>query len=111
MNEERAFEYQTKRPLKVAIFLVLSFVLGFALWSYFYPVIIYSAIFWCGAILMGIPFYVAAEGLGSLGLNGKWLNNWPRPLRICFAVFWLLICMAVLGLVLGLLSSLIVSTS
>jgi hypothetical protein len=111
MNEEGAFQDQTKRPMKVAICLVISFFLGFALWSYFYPVIIYSAIFWVGAILIGIPFYVAAEGLGSLGLNAKWLNNWSRLLRICFAVFWVLICMAILGLVIGLLSSLVAPTS
>jgi len=111
MNEQWSFEDKSKRPLKVSVFLVLSFILGFALWAYFYPVISYSALFWVGAILMGFPIYVAAEGMGNLGLNAKWLKNRSRFLRISFAVLWVLICMALFVLLIGLLSSLVVAES
>ena len=111
MNEEWSFEDKSKRPLKVSAFLVLSFILGFALWAYFYPVFSYSVLFWVGAVLMGFPIYIAAEGLGSLGLNAKWLKDRSRFLRISFAIIWVLICMAIFGLVIGLLSSLVVAQS
>jgi polyferredoxin len=111
MNEEWSFEDKSKRPLKVSAFLVLLFILGFALWAYFYPVTSSSALFWVGAILMGFPIFIAAEGLGSLGLNAKWLKNRSGFLRISFAIFWVLICMAIFGLVVGLLSSLVVAES
>jgi len=111
MNEEWNFEDKSKRPLKVSAFLVLSFILGFALWAYFYPVTSFSALFWVGAILLGFPIYIAAEGLGSLGLNANWLKNKSRFLRISFAVFWVLICMALFALLIGLLSSLVVAES
>lgn len=111
MNDEWTLEGKSKRPIKVWGYLVLSFILGFASWAYFYPIIVYSAVFWVGAVLMGFPVYVAAESFGSLGLNVKWLNNWPRSLRISFGVFWILFFMAIFGLVIGFLSALVVPTS
>ncbi len=97
-----------KRPVKATALLVLSFALGFALWAYFYPVTTGSTIFWIGAVLMGVPIYCVAEGMGSLVLNAKYLNKWPRFLRISFGVVWGLSCIAVLGLVIFLLSSMLV---
>lgn len=108
MSEEWSFEEKSKRPLKVSVLLVFSFILGFALWAYFYPVTSSSALFWVGVILMGFPIYVAAEGMGSLGLNARWLQNRSRFLRLSFAVFWVIFCMAVFGLLISLLSSLVV---
>lgn len=108
MREEWSFVEKSKRPLTVSVLLVFSFIFGFALWAYFYPVSSESALFWVGVILMGFPLYIAAEGMGSLGLNARWLQNRSRLLRLSFAVLWVIFCMAIFSLIIGLISSLVV---
>ena len=83
------------------------FVIGFVLWLSVYPVGYRSAIFWVGAVLMAIPGYVAGEGLGSLGLESKFAKKLPRVLRILFGVFWVLVCLVIFWLILGLLTSMV----
>jgi len=107
MNEKFTFEGKSKKPIKVTVYLVLSFIIGFILWVCFYPVNAYSTIFWLGATVMGFPIYVAVEGLGALGLNAKWVKILPRFLRIIFGVFWVLVCISIIGLAIGLLSSML----
>ena len=108
MNEEWNFEEKSSRSAKALILLIVSFVIGLAIWACFFPVVTYSAIFWVGAVLMGLPFYCAAEGLGSFGLERKFLKNWPRFLRLFYGVVWVLICMAICILFIGVLSSMLV---
>ena len=104
MSEGWIQENKSKRTAKVAAYLTLLFCAGFGLWAYFYPVAIYSAIFWLGVILMGIPIYIAAESIGSLGLNAKFVRKLSKFSRILFGVVWVLCGFAIFSLVVGLLS-------
>jgi hypothetical protein len=108
MNEEWNFEEKSSRSIKATVILIVSFVIGVSVWAYFFPVITYSAVFWVGIVLMGLPLYCAAEGLGNLGLDRKFLKNWPRFLRLTYGVIWVLICMAICIAVIGVLSSMLV---
>ncbi len=56
---------------------------------------------------MAIPVYVAAESLGSFGLGASFVKRLPRSVRIIFGVLWVLICLLVISVVLGLLSSMV----
>jgi hypothetical protein len=56
---------------------------------------------------MGLPALVFAEGLGSFGLNAQWLKKTPKFIRLSFGVFWVLICMAIFSLIIGLLTSMV----
>jgi len=108
MNEKWNFEERLSRSIKSLVLLILSFVIGFALWFYFYPVVTNSVVFWVGAVLMGCPIYCAGEGLGSFGLNLKLLNSWPKSLRILFGVIWVLVCMTIFIIIIGALVSMLV---
>jgi len=104
MNSQNIFR-ETQKTSKVAIaVLLMMFIGGFALWCVLYPVVYDSIIFWVGAVLMAIPGYIATESFGSLGLNAGFIKNLPRSARILFGVFWMLVCLLLFGLVLGLLS-------
>jgi hypothetical protein len=90
------------------LILVAMFTTGFSGWLFLSPVIFGSAIFWIGAVLMGIPSYVAGENLGSFGLDSRFANKLSSSARIMFGVFWILFCLLVYGVVLGFLSPMVV---
>ena len=92
--------------LAIAI-LVAMFLAGFALWLVLYPVTSGSIVFWAGAVLMAVPGYVAVESLVSLGLGANFVKKLPRSARIIFGVFWVLICLLIISVVLGILSSMV----
>ena len=93
---------------KVAIAVLLAmFIVGFSLWLLLYPIVNGSIVFWVGAVLMIVPGYVAAENLGSLGLEANFLKELPRFARMLFGVFWVLLCLLIFGLVLILLSAMV----
>jgi len=108
MNEEWNFEEKSSRSIKALALLIVSFVIGLAIWAYFFPVITYSAVFWVGAVLMSLPLYCAVEGLGSFGLDRKFVKNWPILFRLFYGVVWVLICMAICISVVVALSSMLV---
>lgn len=83
------------------------FVAGLSLWLLLYPVVSGSIIFWLGAVLMAIPSYVAAESLGSLGLGANFVKKLPQYARIIFGVLWVVICLLIISVVLGFLSSMV----
>jgi len=78
MNGKWPFNKQTKRLTIVVVGLALSFIAGVVLWGVLAPVEKYSAVFWLGIILLGLPFYCAAEGLGSLGLDSHFVKSWQK---------------------------------
>ncbi len=108
MNEEWNLEGKSSRSIKAVVLLILAFMIGLAVWVYFFPIITYSPVFWLGAVLMGLPLYCAAEGLGSFGLDREFLNKFPRFLRIIYGVIWVLVCMAICIVVVCALSSMLV---
>jgi hypothetical protein len=108
MNEEWNFEEKSSRSNKAVAVLIISFLIGLTLWAYFFPVVIYSGIFWVGAVLMGFPVYCAGEGLGSFGLDRKCIKSWPRFLRIIYGVIWVFLCMVIFIVIIGALSSMLV---
>ena len=107
MGKQIIFTEEQKISKIVVFLLVTSFVAGFVLWLFMYPISYGSLIFWVGAILMAIPGYVAGESLGSMGLMSNFSRNLPKVLRIFFGVFWVIVCLLIFGVVLGLLSSMI----
>ena len=108
MKEDWNFEKKSTWSIKALFLSIFSFVIGFALWVYFFPVVSYSVIFWVGAVLMGCPVYCAGEALGSFGLELKFLNSWPKSLRILFGVIWVLVCMTIFIIIIGVLASMLV---
>ena len=107
MTEGWTRENKSKKTIKLAAYLTLLFCLGFGLWVYYYPIAIYSPIFWLGVILMGIPIYIAAESIGSLGLNAKFVKELSRFSRILFGLVWILSGLVIFSLVVGLLSTMV----
>ncbi len=67
--------------------LVIMFTTGFSGWLFLSPVIFGSAIFWIGAVLMGIPSYVVGENLGLFGLDSQFANRLSSSARIMVGVF------------------------
>lgn len=108
MNEKCNLEEKSSRLIKAITILVVSFVIGVAVWAYFSPIITYSIVYWIGFILMGLPICCAAEGLVGLGLNWNFAKNWSRFLRLIYGVIWVLICMAACMIVINVLSSMLV---
>ena len=107
MESRKIFTEEEHNSKIVILVFSLMFFLGLALWVVFTPVIYGSVIFWLGAILMGVPGYLAGEGLGSFGLGSNFIKNISRTGRIIFGVIWVLFCVSIYSLVLGGLSVLV----
>ncbi len=108
MKGDWNFEEKSTWSIKALVVSIFSFVIGFALWVYFFPVVSYSVVFWVRAVLMGCPIYCAGEALGSFGLELEFFNSWPKSLRILFGVIWVLVCMAIFIIIIGALASMLV---
>ena len=107
MGKQIIFTEERKVSKIVILILITLFVAGFVLWLFMYPISYGSVIYWVGAVLMAIPGYVAGESLGSMGLTSNFARKLPKVLRIFFGVFWVIVCLLIFGVVLGLLSSMI----
>lgn len=107
MESQIIFNEEPKSSRLAIAVLAVMFVAGFTLWLLLYPIASGSIVFWSGAILMAIPGYVAIESLGALGLGANFIKKLPRPARIIFGVFWVLICLLILSVVLGFLSAMV----
>ena len=110
MKDQRMLGEAANNSKSTIFILVLMFTTGFSSWLFLSPVTYGSALFWVGAVLMGIPGYVAGESLGSFGLESHFSNRLSSSARIIFGVFWILVCLLVYGIVLNYLSSMIVET-
>ncbi len=108
MKGDWNFEEKSTWSIKALVLSIFSFVIGFALWVYFFPVVSYSVVFWAGSVLMGCPIYCAGESLGSFGLELEFLNSWAKSLRVLFGVIWVLVCMAIFIIIIGALASMLV---
>ena len=107
MEGQIIFSEESKNSKLAIVILLAMFVVGFTLWLLLYPVASGPIVFWVGAVLMAIPGYVAVESLGSLGLEAEFVKKLPRFSRIIFGVFWLLICLLIISVILGFLSSMV----
>lgn len=107
MASRAIFSKNQKTSTLVVTVLVMMFIAGFFLWLILAPVVNGSFVFWSGIVLMVIPGFIAAESLGSLGLDSNFTKKMPKTLRIIFGVLWVIICLLLFSLVLAFLSSMV----